>query len=155
MDQTLLAVPLLGKALGKIAVARFALTLATLLRSGVPLLKGLEITAATSGNSVFRNALVRVRKEVSAGRTVFEPMEELEVFPPLVTRMVAVGEQAGELDRMLDHLASFYEEESEAAISQLMTALEPTLVVTLGIVVGGIVIAMYLPIFSLFGHLAQ
>jgi type IV pilus assembly protein PilC len=154
-DRVLLGVPLIGKVLGKIAVARFSLTLATLLRSGIPLLKGLEITAACSGNCVFRNALTLVRKEVLNGRAVFEPMEESGVFPPLVTRMVAVGEQAGELDQMLEHLSDFYEEESEAAVSQLMTALEPTLVVLLGILVGGIVISMYLPIFSLVGHFAH
>lgn len=155
IDRLLLGIPLLGKVFAKIAVARFSLTLATLLRSGIPLLKGLEITAATSGNLVFGNALTLVRKEVLNGRSVSEPMAEAGVFPPLVTRMIAVGEQAGELDEMLEHLSDFYEEESEAAVSQLMTALEPTLVVMLGILVGGIVISMYLPIFSLVGHIAH
>jgi type IV pilus assembly protein PilC len=154
-DRLLLGVPLLGTVLTKSAVARFSLTLATLLKSGVPLLKGLEITAAAAGNSVFRDALTFVRGEVLNGRTVFESMEESGVFPPLVTQMVAVGERSGELDQMLEHVSTFYEEESENAVNQIMTALEPTLVVLLGVFVGGIVISMYLPIFSLVGHFAH
>lgn len=154
-DRLLLAVPLVGKVLSRIAIARFSLTLATLLKSGVPLLKGLEITAATSGNSVFRQALILVRKEVLQGRAVSVPMAESGVFPPLVTRMVAVGEKAGELDNMLEHLSAFYEEESEHAVSRMMTALEPTLVILLGVLVGGVVISMYLPVFSLVGHFAH
>jgi type IV pilus assembly protein PilC len=154
-DRVLLRAPLIGKVIARIAVARFSLTLATLLRSGIPLLKGLEITATTSRNSVFRNALLRVRSEVLNGRALFEPMEESDVFPPLVTRMVAVGERSGELDQMLEHLSVFYEEESENAVNQMMTALEPTLVILLGVFVGGIVISMYLPIFSLVGHFAH
>jgi type IV pilus assembly protein PilC len=154
-DRVLLGIPLLGKILARTAVARFSLTLATLLGSGVPLLKGLEVAAASSGNSVFQQALRSVRKEVLNGRAVFRPMEESGVFPPLVTRMVAVGEEAGELDKMLEHLSDFYEEESEQAVSQMMTALEPVLVVLLGVLVGGIVLSMYLPIFGLVGHFAH
>jgi len=155
LDRILLGTPFLGGVLRKIAIARFALTLATLLRSGIPLLKGLEITAASSGNRVFRNALEMVKQGVSGGRAVFEPMEESGVFPPLVTRMVAVGEESGELDQMLEHLSVFYEEESQAAVGRLLTALEPTMVVLMGVLVGGIVIAMYLPVFSLVGHFAH
>jgi len=155
VDRVLLRMPLFGGILKKIAVARFSLTLATLLKSGVPLIQGLEITAACSGSCVFENALATVRKEVMNGRTLAEPMEEAEVFPPLVTRMVAVGEQAGELDQMLEHLSTFYEEESESTVDQLMTVLEPSLVLVLGILVGGIVLSMYLPIFTLVGHFAH
>jgi type IV pilus assembly protein PilC len=155
IDKAVLGLPLLGKILVKIAVARFALTLATLLRSGVPVVKGLEITAACSGNSVFERAIGVVREDVIKGRSLSQPMEEVGVFPPLVTRMIAVGEKAGELDQMLEHLSSFYEEDSEATVNQLMTALEPSLVVILGVLVGGIVFSMYLPVFSLVGHFAR
>lgn len=155
MDRIMLGTPLLGGVLQKIAVARFSLTLATLLKSGIPLLTALEITAASAGDCVFQNALTMVRREVQNGRSLFESMQEAGIFPAMVIRMIAVGEQSGELDQMLEHISTFYEEESEAAVQQLVTALEPTLVVVLGLLVGAIVISMYLPIFSLVGHFAR
>ena len=150
----LLQAPLVGPILQKVAMARVALTLATLLRSGVPLLEGLEIAASTAGNDVVSRAIWTVRREVASGRQLVEPMEESGVFPAMMTRMVAVGEQTGELDQMLEKLAAFYEEESDSAIANFMTLLEPLMIVFLGIVVGAIVISLYLPVFTLMGHLA-
>lgn len=155
IDGLLLRLPLIGLVLKKIAIARFSLTLSTLLSSGIPLLEALEITANTAGNSVIEKALLQVRKEVAEGKTLVDPLRRTKLFPSMVNQIVNVGEQTGELDQMLEKLAAYYEEESDAAISNLMTMIEPVLIVFLGIVIGGIVISMYLPIFTLIGHLSR
>lgn len=155
IDGLLLRLPLIGLVLKKIAIARFSLTLSTLLSSGIPLLEALEITANTAGNKVIENALLQVRREVAEGKTLVDPLRRTRLFPSMVNQIVNVGEQTGELDQMLEKLAVYYEEESDAAISNLMTMIEPVLIVFLGIVIGGIVISMYLPIFTLIGHLSR
>jgi len=155
IDSLLLKIPLIGIVIKKISVARFSLTLSTLLTSGIALLEALKITADTAGNSVIQRALMQVRKEVAEGKTLVEPMRRVGVFPPMVTQIVSVGEQTGELDQMLEKVSVYYEEESDAAIANLMTLMEPVLIVFLGIVIGGIVISMYLPIFTLIGELSR
>ena len=154
IDATLLKLPILGMLLRKIAVARFTRTLGTLISSGVPILEGLDITAKTSGNAVVERAIQKTRKAVEAGRSLVDPLKETEVFPGMVTQMIAVGEQTGAMDAMLQKIADFYEEEVDAAVKDLLTLMEPVMIMFLGIVVGGIVISMYLPLFSLIGKLA-
>jgi len=154
IDAILLKVPVLGIVLRKIAVARFTRTLGTLISSGVPILEGLDITARTSGNAVVERAIAQTRKAVEAGRSLVDPLKETDVFPGMVTQMIGVGEQTGAMDAMLQKIADFYEDEVDAAVKDLLTALEPIMIVFLGIVVGGIVISMYLPLFSLIGQLA-
>jgi type IV pilus assembly protein PilC len=154
IDASLLKLPLLGMILRKIAVARFTRTLGTLIASGVPILEGLDITARTSGNAVIEKALLRVRKALEAGRTLSEPLKETEVFPGMVTQMIGVGEQTGAMDAMLQKIADFYEDEVDSAVKDLLAAMEPMMIVFLGLVVGGIVISMYLPLFTLIGKLA-
>jgi type IV pilus assembly protein PilC len=155
IDNFLLRIPVIGIVIKKISVARFSLTLSTLLTSGIPLLDALKITADTAGNSVIERALLQVRKEVAEGKTLVEPLRRIGIFPPMVTQIVSVGEQTGELDQMLEKLSVYYEEESDAAIANLMTLMEPVLIVFLGVVIGGIVISMYLPIFTLIGKLSS
>jgi type IV pilus assembly protein PilC len=155
IDQALLRIPLIGILLRKIAVARFTRTLGTLISSGVPILEGLDITARTSGNAVIEKALLQVRKALEAGRTLAEPLKETDVFPGMVTQMIGVGEQTGAMDAMLQKIADFYEDEVDAAVKDLLTAMEPMIIVFLGVVVGGIVISMYLPLFSLIGKLSS
>jgi type IV pilus assembly protein PilC len=135
-------------------VARFTRTLGTLISSGVPILEGLDITARTAGNAVVEKCLFSVRKSLEAGRTLTEPLKETEVFPGMVTQMIGVGEQTGAMDAMLQKIADFYEEEVDASVKDLLTALEPIMIVFLGVVVGGVVISMYLPLFSLIGQLS-
>ncbi len=154
IDKTLLKVPVIGMLLRKIAVARFTRTLGTLITSGVPILEGLEITARSSGNAVVEKALVHTRKQLEAGRTLADPLRESEVFPGMVTQMIAVGEQTGAMDAMLQKIADFYEDEVDAAVKDLLAAMEPVMIVFLGLVVGGIVISMYMPLFALIGKLA-
>jgi type IV pilus assembly protein PilC len=154
IDRVLLKLPLIGILLRKIAVARFTRTLGTLITSGVPILEGLDITARSSGNAVVEKALVRTRKELEAGRTLADPLRDTDVFPGMVTQMIAVGEQTGAMDAMLQKIADFYEEEVDAAVKDLLTAMEPLMILFLGLLVGGIVISMYLPLFSLIGKLA-
>jgi type IV pilus assembly protein PilC len=154
IDKTLLKVPLIGILLRKIAVARFTRTLGTLISSGVPILEGLEITARSSGNAVVEKALLQTRKALEAGRTLADPLKESEVFPGMVTQMISVGEQTGAMDAMLQKIADFYEDEVDAAVKNLLAAMEPLMIVFLGVVVGGIVISMYLPLFVLIGKLA-
>jgi len=154
LDTIILKVPLIGILLRKIAVARFTRTLGTLISSGVPILEGLDITARTSGNAVVEKAINQTRKAVEAGRSLVDPLKETEVFPGMVTQMIGVGEQTGAMDAMLQKIADFYEDEVDAAVKDLLTALEPIMIVFLGIVVGGIVISMYLPLFSLIGQLS-
>src|ERR1700738_3252127 len=155
LDATLLKAPVIGLLLRKIAVARFTRTLGTLISSGVPILEGLDITAKTSGNAVVERALQKVRKALEEGKSLTEPLKECGVFPGMVTQMIAVGEQTGAMDAMLQKIADFYEEEVDAAVKDLLTALEPVMIVFLGAVVGGVVISMYLPLFSLIGQLSQ
>src|SRR6202046_1435261 len=154
LDTLVLKVPLVGPFLRKIAVARFTRTLGTLIASGVPILEGLDITARTSGNAVVEKAIIQTRKAVEAGRSLVDPLKETDVFPGMVTQMIGVGEQTGAMDAMLQKIAYFYEDEVDAAVKDLLTALEPIMIVVLGVVVGGIVISMYLPLFSLIGKLA-
>jgi len=154
LDGTLLKLPLVGILLRKIAVARFTRTLGTLISSGVPILEGLDITARTAGNAVIEKALGQVRKALEQGKNLADPLKETNVFPGMVTQMIGVGEQTGAMDAMLQKIADFYEEEVDAAVKDLLAALEPAMIVFLGVVVGGIVISMYLPLFSLIGKLA-
>jgi type IV pilus assembly protein PilC len=153
-DKMLLKLPVLGSVLRKIAVARFTRTLGTLITSGVPILEGLAITARTSGNAVLEVALMKVRKAVEEGRTIVDPLRESGVFPNMVTQMIGVGEATGAMDAMLQKIADFYEDEVDAATKNLLTLMEPLLIGFLGIVVGGIVISLYLPMFSMIAKLS-
>jgi type IV pilus assembly protein PilC len=154
IDRALLKMPVLGLLLRKIAVARFTRTLGTLISSGVPILEGLDITGRTAGNAVIEKALMEVRKALEAGRNLSDPLRDSNVFPGMVTQMIGVGEQTGAMDAMLQKIADFYEDEVDAAVKDLLAAMEPLMIVFLGVVVGGIVISMYLPLFSLIGQLA-
>jgi type IV pilus assembly protein PilC len=153
-DNILLKLPVLGQILRKIAVARFTRTLGTLITSGVPILEGLTITARTSGNAVLEQSIMRVRKAVEEGRTIVDPLRESGVFPNMVVQMIGVGEATGAMDAMLQKIADFYEDEVDAAIKDMLTLMEPLLIVFLGVVVGGIVISLYLPLFSMIAKLA-
>src|SRR5436189_407021 len=153
IDKILLKSPVLGLLLRKIAVARFCRTLATLTSSGVPILDGLQITARTAGNSIVEDAIMATRKSVEEGKTISEPLGDTEVFPAMVVQMIAVGEQTGALDTMLTKIADFYEDEVDIAVAGLMKLLEPLLIAFLGVAIGGIVIAMYMPMFSLIGQI--
>jgi type IV pilus assembly protein PilC len=154
LDHVLLRIPVIGLLLRKIAVARFTRTLGTLISSGVPILEGLDITARTAGNAVVERAINQTRKAVEAGRSLVDPLKETDVFPGMVTQMIGVGEQTGAMDTMLQKIADFYEDEVDAAVKDLLTAMEPVMIVFLGVVVGGIVISMYLPLFSLISKLS-
>jgi type IV pilus assembly protein PilC len=153
VDAVVLKMPVLGIIMRKIAVARFCRTLSTLITSGVPILDGLEITARTSGNAIVEDAIMLTRKSIERGETVAAPLRETAVFPPMVTQMISVGEATGALDAMLSKIADFYEEEVDTAVAGLLTLLEPIMIAFLGGLVGGIVIAMYLPIFDLISKL--
>ena len=155
IDTIVLKLPVIGILMRKIAVARFTRTLGTLIASGVPILEGLEITARTAGNAVVERALMKVRRSLEEGKSLTEPLKESEVFPGMVTQMISVGEQTGAMDAMLQKIADFYEEEVDAAVKDLLTAIEPIMIVFLGVVVGGVVISMYLPLFSLIGKLSS
>jgi type IV pilus assembly protein PilC len=154
VDRALLKMPVLGNILRKIAVARFCRTLATLISSGVPILDGLDITARTAGNAIVEDAVMVTRKSIERGETISVPLKATGVFPSMVTQMIGVGEATGALDTMLAKIADFYEEEVDTAVAGLLTLLEPIMIALLGVVVGGIVIAMYLPIFDLISKLA-
>src|SRR4051812_22267137 len=153
IDQTTLKMPVLGNIMKKIAVARFCRTLSTLISSGVPILDGLDITAKTAGNAIVEDAIMVTRKSIERGETISAPLKETKVFPSMVTQMIGVGEATGALDTMLGKIADFYEEEVDTAVAGLLTLLEPIMIALLGAVVGGIVIAMYLPIFDLISKL--
>ncbi|HWZ97091.1 MAG TPA: type II secretion system F family protein [Candidatus Dormibacteraeota bacterium] len=155
LDTVILKMPVLGILMRKIAVARFTRTLGTLISSGVPILEGLDITARTAGNAVVERALLKVRKALEEGKSLTEPLKESDVFPGMVTQMIGVGEQTGAMDAMLQKIADFYEEEVDAAVKDLLTALEPIMIVFLGVVVGGVVISMYLPLFTIIGKLSD
>jgi type IV pilus assembly protein PilC len=154
IDTLVLKIPVIGSLMRKIGVARFTRTLGTLITSGVPMLEAMEITARTSGNAVIEKAILSVRKAIEGGRTIVDPLRETGVFPNMVVQMIGVGEQTGALDAMLQKIADFYEDEVDAAVGDLLTAMEPLMILFLGIVVGGVVISMYLPLFSLIGKLA-
>nr|XP_061803733.1 type IV pilus assembly protein PilC-like [Nerophis lumbriciformis] len=153
IDQAMLRIPIIGMLLRKIAIARFCRTLATLTSSGVPILDGLEITAKTSGNAVIEDAVMKVRKSVEEGKTISGPLGETKVFPPMVVQMIGVGEQTGALDQMLSKIADFYEDEVDTAVAGLMKLIEPLMIVFLGVVIGTIVTAMYLPMYSLISQI--
>ncbi|MGZ4829511.1 MAG: type II secretion system F family protein [Candidatus Angelobacter sp.] len=153
-DKMLLNLPVLGTVLRKIAVARFTRTLGTLITSGVPILEGLSITARTSGNAVLEDALMKVRKAVEEGRTIVDPLKESGVFPNMVTQMIGVGEATGAMDAMLQKIADFYEDEVDAATKDMLTLLEPIMIGFLGVAVGGIVISLYMPLFSMISKLS-
>ena len=149
IDRLLLKAPVVGLILRKIAVARFCRTLGTLMSAGVPLLESLDITARTSGNAVIEQAIMEVRKQVEEGKTLSEPLGATQQFPPMVVHMISVGESTGALDTMLGKIAEFYEEEVDIAVAGLMKLIEPVMIFVLGVVIGGIVISMYLPMFDL------
>jgi type IV pilus assembly protein PilC len=149
LDGLLLKIPVIGMLLRKIAVARFCRTLATLTASGVPILDGLEITAKTAGNAIIEDAVMAVRKSVEEGKTVSEPLADTKVFPAMVVQMINVGEQTGALDQMLSKIADFYEDEVDTAVAGLMKLIEPIMISVLGVVIGTIVAAMYLPLYSI------
>ena len=150
----MLKIPIIGSLLRKIAVARFCRTLSTLVSSGVPILDGLEITARTSGNAIIEDAIMATRKSVEEGRTISEPLKNTDVFPQMVSQMIAVGEHTGALDTMLAKIADFYEDEVDEATQNLLALLEPVIIAFLGVVIGGIVVSMYLPMFALISKIA-
>lgn len=155
IDSLILKAPLVGLILRKIAISRFSRTLSTLLSSGVPILQSLDITARTAGNVVIEEAITKVRMGVERGESFVEPLRATEVFPNMVSQMINIGEQTGALDAMLGKIADFYEAEVDAAIANLLTLLEPLMIGFLGVTIGGIVIAMYLPLFTLIGKMAN
>jgi len=155
IDRILLKLPVFGKILQKIAVARFSRTLSTLLSSGVPILQSLDITARTAGNIVIEEAIISVRTGVERGENFVDPLKATEVFPNMVAQMIGIGEQTGALDAMLGKIADFYEQEVDAAIANLLTLMEPLLIGFLGVTIGSIVVAMYLPLFTLIGKLSN
>ncbi len=155
IDSVTLKIPIIGSILRKIAVSRFSRTLSTLLSSGVPILQSLDITARTAGNVILEEAITSVRVGVERGESVVEPLKATEVFPNMVAQMIGIGEQTGALDAMLGKIADFYEQEVDSAIANLLTLIEPAMIAFLGVTIGSIVIAMYLPLFTLIGKLAQ
>jgi len=148
LDGLLLKIPIIGMLLRKIAVARFCRTLSTLTASGVPILDGLEITAKTAGNAIIEDAIMAVRKSVEEGKSISEPLAQTKVFPAMVVQMINVGEQTGALDQMLSKIADFYEEEVDTAVAGLMKLIEPIMITILGVIIGTIVTAMYLPLYG-------
>ena len=154
IDGLLLRLPVVGMLLRKIAVARFCRTLSTLTAAGVPILDGLEITAKTAGNAIIEDAIMAVRKSVEEGRTISAPLAETKVFPSMVVQMINVGEQTGALDQMLSKIAEFYEDEVDIAVAGLVKLLEPLMIVVLGVIIGIIVTAMYLPLYTILGSIS-
>ncbi len=154
IDRMVLKLPIVGILMKKIAIARFTKTLSTLISSGIPILEALDITSRAAGNVIYEDTIVGVRKEVESGKNMSTPMEDSGMFPTMVIQMVNVGEQTGELDNMLDRVASFYEDEVDRSVANLMSLLEPLLLVFLGVTVGTIVVSMYLPMFTLISQLA-
>ncbi len=151
MDTLFLKLPVMGVLIRKVAVAKFTRTLGTMISSGVPILDGLDIVAKTAGNKIVENAIYKVAQSISEGKTIAEPLEKSGVFPPMVCQMIAVGEQSGSIDTMLNKIADFYDDEVDDAVGNLTAMMEPLLMLFLGTTVGGLVIAMYLPIFQLAG----
>lgn len=151
IDRLLIKTPVIGPIIIKVAVARFTRTLGTMVASGVPILDALEIVSKSAGNVVIENAIIKTRQSISEGKTIADPLMETKVFPPMVVQMIGVGEATGALDSMLSKIADFYEEEVDAAVDALTSLLEPALMIFLGVTIGGLIISMYLPIFSLAG----
>lgn len=151
IDSAMLKLPIFGDLLRKSAVARFTRTLGTLVASGVSILDGLEITARTAGNRVIHDAIMSSRASIAGGETIAEPLRQSGAFPPMVVQMINVGEQTGGLDEMLNKIADFYDDEVDAAVEALLSAMEPLMIVFLGTIVGGMIVAMYLPIFDMIG----
>ncbi|MFZ2397911.1 MAG: type II secretion system F family protein, partial [Smithella sp.] len=149
IDSLILKAPVFGLLMKKVAVSKFSRTLSTMMTSGVPILEGLTIVSKTSGNKVIENALMKTRQSISEGRSIAEPLAETDIFPPMVIQMISVGEATGALDSMLSKIANFYDEEIDVAVDSMTALLEPVMMVFLGGVVGGMIIAMYLPIFKL------
>lgn len=149
LDKIFLKIPVFGGLLQKIAISRFCRTLSTLIGAGVPILDGIEITAKTAGNAIVEDSLMAVKKEIEEGKTISEPLSKLPIFPSMVVSMISVGESTGALDTMLAKIADFYEDEVDVAVATLMSMLEPILIVSLGIVIGFIVVSLYLPIFMM------
>lgn len=155
IDRLLLKLPLVGLVLQKIAIARFSRTLGTLITSGVPILEALDVTARTSGNAVIEQGLQRVRRGIEQGQTIVDPLRASAIFPNMVVQMIGAGEQTGAMDAMLQKIADFYEQEVEQATKNMLAMLEPVMICVLGVIVGGIVISMYLPMFSLLAQLSN
>jgi type IV pilus assembly protein PilC len=153
IDKLLLKLPLIGDLLRKSAISRFTRTLGTLISSGVSILEALDITAKTAGNKVVQNAIKKSVLSIAEGETITQPLKETGVFPPMVTQMISVGEKTGGLDDMLNKIADFYEEEVDAAVSALTSLIEPVIIIFLGVIVGGILISMYLPMFDVIGKI--
>jgi type IV pilus assembly protein PilC len=149
LDRLSLRMPVLGMVIRKGAVARFTRTLGTLISSGVPILNGLDITSKTSGNRVVEEAIIATRESISQGNTIAEPLRASGVFPPMVTSMISVGEQTGALDEMLEKIANFYDDEVDTAVEAMTAVIEPAMIVVMGTMVGGMLVAMYLPMFKL------
>jgi type IV pilus assembly protein PilC len=154
LDGMALRLPIVGVLVRKVAVAKFTRTLSTLIASGVPILEGLDIVAKTAGNKIVENAILQTRQAISEGKTIAEPLSQTKVFPPMVVQMIGVGESAGALDSMLSKIADFYDEEVDQAVATLSSMLEPLIMVFLGVVIGFIVVAMYLPVFKLAGTIS-
>ncbi|TKJ33160.1 pilus assembly protein PilC [bacterium (candidate division B38) B3_B38] len=153
IDGMMLKIPVMGLLIKKIGIARFCRTLGTLISSGVPILDSMEITAKTAGNAILEDAILRSRKSIEQGKTISDPLKETDLFPPMVTQMIAVGEHTGELDSMVTKVADFYEEEVDNSVANLLALLEPVMVLFLGVTIGGIVVSLYMPIFSLMGKI--
>jgi type IV pilus assembly protein PilC len=154
IDRVKLKLPLLGDLIRKSAIARFSRTLSTLISSGVSILDALDITARTSGNRVIHDAIKKSILSIAEGETITQPLKESKVFPPMVVQMISVGEKTGGLDEMLSKIADFYDEEVDAAVAALTSVIEPVIIVFMGIVIGGILIAMYLPMFEIIGKIS-
>jgi len=154
LDKLLLKLPLIGELLRKSAISRFTRTLGTLISSGVSILEALDITAKTAGNKVIQNAIKKSVISIAEGETITQPLKETGVFPPMVTQMISVGEKTGGLDDMLNKIADFYEEEVDAAVSAITSIIEPVVIIFMGVIVGGILISMYLPMFDIIGKIS-
>ena len=154
IDKILLKLPLIGELLRKSAVSRFTRTLGTLISSGVSILEALDITAKTAGNKVIQNAIKKSVISIAEGETITQPLKETGVFPPMVTQMISVGEKTGGLDDMLNKIADFYEEEVDAAVSAITSIIEPVVIIFMGVIVGGMLISMYLPMFDIIGKIS-
>jgi type IV pilus assembly protein PilC len=149
VDKTMLSVPIFGDVLRKGAIARFTRTLGTLISSGVPILDGLEITAQTAGNKIIEEAIMATRGSIREGETIASPLRQSKVFPPMVVQMIGIGEETGALDEMLNKIAAFYDDEVNTAVDTLTSVIEPIMIVVMGLLVGGMVVAMYMPMFKL------
>ncbi|HNH45637.1 MAG TPA: type II secretion system F family protein, partial [Myxococcota bacterium] len=152
LDKLMLTLPVFGDLLKKVAVARFCRTLGTMISSGVPILEALAICSRTAGNKVIENAITKASVSISEGRTIADPLMESKVFPQMVCQMISIGEATGALDTMLSKIADFYEDETDQAVESLTSMMEPMIMAFLGVVVGGLVIAMYMPIFEMAAH---